>query len=57
MKELAMTRMRYDYRKIGVLLKREWFSHSIGMLYRVYRDAFLIKFLTTPRYDLNTMKK
>ena len=41
MKELAMTRMRYGYRKIGVLLKREGFSHSMGMLYRVYREEGL----------------
>jgi putative transposase len=41
MKELAMTRMRYGYRKIGVLLKREGFCHSIGMLYRVYREEGL----------------
>ena len=41
MKELAMTRMRYGYRKIGVLLKREGFLHSMGMLYRVYREEGL----------------
>ena len=41
MKELAMTRMRHGYRKIGVLLKRERFSHSMGMLYRVYREEGL----------------
>jgi putative transposase len=41
MKELAMTRMRYGYRKIGTLLKREGFLHSIGMLYRVYREEGL----------------
>ena len=41
MKELAMTRMRYGYRKIGTLLKREGFPHSIGMLYRVYREEGL----------------
>jgi putative transposase len=35
MKELAMTWMRYGYRKIGILLKREGVSHSKGMLYRV----------------------
>ena len=33
MKELTMTRMRYGYRKIGVLLKREGLLHSMGMLY------------------------
>ena len=27
MRELAVTRMRYGYRKIGVLLKREGFRH------------------------------
>ena len=36
-----MTRMRYGYRKIGTLLKREGFPHSIGMLYRVYREEGL----------------
>ena len=41
MKELAMTRMRYGYRKIGVLLKREGFLHSMGMLYRVYLEEGL----------------
>lgn len=41
MKELAMTRMRYGYRKIGTLLKREGFPHSMGMLYRVYREEGL----------------
>ncbi len=41
MKELALTRMRYGYRKIGTLLKREGFPHSIGMLYRVYREEGL----------------
>ena len=41
MKELAMTRMRQGYHKIGVLLKREGFRHSMGMLYRVYREEGL----------------
>lgn len=41
MKELAMTRMRYGYRKIGVLLKREGFSYSTGVIYRVYREENL----------------
>jgi putative transposase len=41
MKELAMARMRYGYRKIGTLLKREGFPHSMGMLYRVYREEGL----------------
>jgi putative transposase len=41
MKELAMARMRYGYRKIGTLLKREGFPQSIGMLYRVYREEGL----------------
>lgn len=41
MRELAMTRMRYGYRKIGVLLKREGFLHSMGMLYRIYREEGL----------------
>lgn len=41
MKELAMTRMRYGYRKIGTLLKREGFPHSMGLLYRVYREEGL----------------
>ena len=41
MKELAMTRMSYGYRKIGVLLKREGFLHSMGMLYRIYREEGL----------------
>lgn len=41
MKELAMARMRYGYRKIGTLLKGEGFPHSMGMLYRVYREEGL----------------
>lgn len=38
MKELATTRMRYGYCKISVLLKREGFPHSIGVMYRIYRE-------------------
>lgn len=41
MKELAITRMRYGYRKIGVLLKREGFRHSTGVMYRIYREEGL----------------
>lgn len=41
MKELAVTRMRYGYRKIGVLLKREGFAHSTGVIYRIYREEGL----------------
>lgn len=41
MRELAITRMRYGYRKIGVLLKREGFRHSTGVMYRIYREEGL----------------
>jgi len=41
MRELAVTRMRYGYRKIGVLLKREGFRHSTGVIYRIYREEGL----------------
>ncbi|WP_090882769.1 hypothetical protein [Nitrosovibrio sp. Nv6] len=41
MKELAMTRMRYGCRKIGILLERESLCHSMGMLYRIYREEGL----------------
>lgn len=41
MRELAITRMRYGYRKIGVLLKREGFRQSTGVMYRIYREEGL----------------
>lgn len=41
MKELATTRMRYGYWKIGVLLKREDFPHSVGVMYRIYPEEGL----------------
>jgi putative transposase len=41
MKEPATTRMRYGYRKIGVLLRREGFRHSVGVMYRIYREEGL----------------
>lgn len=41
MKELALMRMRYGYRKIGTLLRREGFRYSMGMLHRVYREEGL----------------
>lgn len=41
MRELAVTRMRYGYRKIGVLLKRERCRHSTGVMYRIYREEGL----------------
>lgn len=41
MKELATTRTRDGYRKIGVLLKREGFPHNVGVMYRIYREEGL----------------
>lgn len=41
MRELAVTRMRYGYRKIRVLLKREGFRHSTKVIYQIYREEGL----------------
>jgi putative transposase len=41
MRELAATRVRYGYRKIGVLLQREGFVEGKHVLYRVYREEGL----------------
>ena len=41
MRELAITQMRYGYRKIWVLLKREGFRHSTGVMYRIYQGEGL----------------
>ena len=41
MRELAVTRARYGYRKITVLLHREGFPQSMKVIYRIYREEGL----------------
>jgi putative transposase len=41
MRELAQTRVRYGYRKIGVLLKREGWTVGKKLVYRLYREEGL----------------
>ena len=41
MRELAVARVRYGYRKITVLLHREGFPQSMKVIYRIYREEGL----------------
>jgi putative transposase len=41
MRELAVARARYGYRKITVLLHREGFPQSMKVIYRIYREEGL----------------
>lgn len=41
MREIAQTRVRYGYRKIGVLLKREGWKVGKKLVYRLYREEGL----------------
>ncbi|MDE2259073.1 MAG: IS3 family transposase, partial [Betaproteobacteria bacterium] len=41
MRELAVTRARYGYRKIAVPLHREGFPQSMKVIYRIYREEGL----------------
>ena len=41
MREIAATRVRYGYRKVIVLLRREGFPGGKHMLYRIYREEGL----------------
>ena len=38
MKEIAQVRVRYGYRRIHVLLRREGWKHSRGKTYRLYTE-------------------
>lgn len=41
MREIAATRVRYGYRKVGVLLRREGWMLGKNLLYRLYREEGL----------------
>jgi putative transposase len=48
-RELARTRVRYGYRRIHVLLRREGWSVNHKRIYRLYRDEGLAIRARTPR--------
>ncbi len=40
-REIAQVRVRYGYRRIHVLLRRQGWQHSRGKTYRLYTEAWL----------------
>jgi putative transposase len=49
MKEIAATRVRYGYRRIHVLLRREGWSVNAKRIYRLYREMGLQLRHKTPK--------
>jgi putative transposase len=49
LKELAQARVRYGYRRLHVLLRREGWSVNAKRIYRLYKEDGLVIRLKTPR--------
>lgn len=49
LKELAQVRVRYGYRRLHVLLRREGWSVNAKRIYRLYKEEGLVIRLKTPR--------
>lgn len=49
LRELAVSRVRYGYRRLHVLLRREGFSVNHKRIYRLYREEDLVIRRKTPR--------
>ena len=49
LRELAASRVRYGYRRLHVLLRREGFSVNHKRIYRLYREEDLVIRRRTPR--------
>ena len=48
LKELAATRVRYGYRRLHVLLRREGFPVNAKRIYRLYKEEGLVIRTKTP---------
>lgn len=49
LKELAQTRVRYGYRRLHVLLRREGFPVNVKRIYRLYKEEGLVIRAKTPK--------
>jgi putative transposase len=49
LKELAATRVRYGYRRLHVLLRREGFPVNVKRVYRLYKEEGLVIRAKTPK--------
>lgn len=49
LKELAQTRVRYGYRRLHVLLRREGWAVNVKRIYRLYREEGLVIRSKTPK--------